>query len=78
MSTIVAEAPTLGHILHNVLDGLAWIGILVLLGVASYSQWREDFERRNIALFALIALIICWFILGATLFHAAPAENPLN
>ena len=76
MSTIIAEAPTLGRILHNTIDGLALLGGTLLIIFVGIFYVRKDFERLKLALLVLAVLIIARVLLGSILFPAGQAENP--
>ena len=54
------------------LNGLVLLGSLIMAAGAIYFHWRDDFERRNWAVFGLLALLVVWLLFRAVLFDAAP------
>jgi predicted membrane protein len=76
ISTIVAEAPTLGQAIRNIVNPLMLLAVVLCFGVAIFSHWKEDFAQRNRAIFILIVLILFWIIAGTMIFPAGPAQNP--
>ena len=74
ISTIVAEAPTLGQAIRNIVNPLmALASVFVFVAIIIY-HLKEDFARRNQAIFILIILILFWIIAGTMIFSSGPPK----
>ena len=60
MSTILAEVPTLGQAIRNIvnhfINPLILLASIFFVGAAMFFHWKEDIARRNLALIILLNL----------------------
>jgi len=54
MSTILAEVPTVGQAIRNIvnhfINPLILLASVFFVGAAMFFHWKEDIARRNLAL----------------------------
>lgn len=60
MSTILAEVPTGGQAIRNIvnhfINPLILLASIFFVGAAMFFHWKEDIARRNLALIILLNL----------------------
>jgi hypothetical protein len=75
MSTILAEVPTVGQAIRNIvnhfINPLILLASVFFVGAAMFFHWKEDIARRNLALIILLILLILW-IFGEPIFFPMP------
>ena len=80
MSTILAEVPTVGQAIRNIvnhfIDPLILLASVFFVGAAMFFHWKEDIARRNLALIILLVLLILWIFGEPIFFPAGLVENP--
>lgn len=58
MSTILAEVPTVGQAIRNIvnhfINPLILLASVFFVGAAMFFRWKEDIARRNLALIILL------------------------
>ena len=62
MSTILAEVPTVGQAIRNIvnhfINPLILLASVFFVGAAMFFHWKADIARRNLALVILLVLLI--------------------
>ena len=79
MSTILAEVPTVGQAIRNIvnhfINPLILLASVFFVGAAMFFHWKGH-RTAQLALIILLVFLILWIFGEPIFFPAGPVENP--